>query len=100
LNYSKEIPYVLKLLPKNFLKTTNIIRIRSLIMVEREPQKELIGHKRRPLKKVGTEAREDLRNLEINIELYAKVNKPGYMNQMLELRLLDNPAVNEGSEKP
>jgi hypothetical protein len=28
------------------------------------------------------------------------VNKPGYMNQMLELRLLDNPAVNEGSEKP
>jgi GTP-binding protein Era len=46
LNYEKEIPYAVEIEPKNLLKTEDIIRIRSVIMVERETQKGIIiGHK-------------------------------------------------------
>jgi GTP-binding protein Era len=41
LNYSKEIPYAVEIVTEDFLRM-NIIRIRSLIMVERETQKELL----------------------------------------------------------
>jgi GTP-binding protein Era len=41
LNYSKEIPYAVEIVTEDFLRM-KIIRIRSLIMVERETQKELL----------------------------------------------------------
>ncbi|HQK41348.1 MAG TPA: KH domain-containing protein, partial [Flavobacterium alvei] len=57
----------------------NIIRIRSLIMVERETQKGIIiGHKGAALEQVGMEARADLEKFfgkQIHLELYVKVNK-------------------------
>ncbi|MDI9257539.1 MULTISPECIES: GTPase Era [Flavobacterium] len=79
LNYDKEIPYAVEIETEEFLEDTNIIRIRSVIMVERDTQKGIIiGHKGAALKKVGIQAREDLEKFfgkQIHIELYVKVNK-------------------------
>ncbi|WP_348822820.1 GTPase Era [Flavobacterium aestuarii] len=79
LNYSKEIPYAVEIVTEEFLEDDNIIRIRSVIMVERDTQKGIIiGHKGAALKKVGTDARADLEKFfgkQIHIELYVKVNK-------------------------
>jgi GTP-binding protein Era len=79
LNYSKEIPYAVEIVTEEFFEDENIIRIRSLIMVERETQKGIIiGHKGAALKKVGVDSRADLEKFfgkQIHIELYVKVNK-------------------------
>lgn len=79
LNYKKEIPYAVEVETEEFLEDTDIIRIRSVIMVERDTQKGiLIGHKGSALKKVGVQARADLEKFfdkQVHIELYVKVNK-------------------------
>ena len=79
LNYSKEIPYAVEIVTEEFFEDENIIRIRSLIMVERDTQKGIIiGHKGAALKKVGMDSRADLEKFfgkQIHIELYVKVNK-------------------------
>ena len=79
LHYSKEIPYAVEIVTEEFFEDDNIIRIRSLIMVERETQKGIvIGHKGEALKRVGVESRADLEKFfgkQIHIELYVKVNK-------------------------
>jgi GTP-binding protein Era len=79
LNYDKEIPYAVEIETEEFLEDEKIIRIRSVIMVERDTQKGIIiGHKGGALKKVGIQSREDLENFfgkQIHIELYVKVNK-------------------------
>ncbi len=79
LNYKKEIPYAVEIDTEEFFEDENIIRIRSVIMVERETQKGIIiGHKGAPLKRVGVQARKDLEKFfgkQIYLELYVKVNK-------------------------
>jgi len=79
IHYKKEIPYSVEVDTEEFEETEDIIRIRAIIMVERETQKGiLIGHKGLGLKRVGTEARKDLETFfqkKIFIELYVKVNK-------------------------
>ena len=79
LNYDKEIPYAVEIETEEFLEDDKIIRIRSVIMVERDTQKGIIiGHKGGALKKVGMQSREDLEKFfgkQIHIELYVKVNK-------------------------
>lgn len=79
LNYDKEIPYSCEVETEEFKEEDNIIRIKSVIMVERETQKGiLIGHKGAALKKVGMQAREDLEQFfakKIHIELFVKINK-------------------------
>lgn len=79
LNYDKEIPYACEVETEEFKEEENIIRIKSVIMVERETQKGIIiGHKGSALKKVGTQAREDLEQFfakKIHIEIFVKVNK-------------------------
>jgi GTP-binding protein Era len=79
LNYDKEIPYAVEIETEEFLEDENIIRIRSVIMVERETQKGiLIGHKGAALKKVGIQAREELEKFfgkQIYLETYVKINK-------------------------
>jgi len=79
LNYKKEIPYSVEVLTEEFKEDENIIRIRSIIMVERDSQKGIIiGHKGEALKKVGIQARKDLEAFfgkQIHIELFVKVNK-------------------------
>jgi len=79
IHYKKEIPYAVEVDTEEFFEEENIIRVRSVIMVERETQKGIIiGHKGSALKRVGVEARKDLEKFfgkQIHIELYVKVNK-------------------------
>ncbi len=79
MHYKKEIPYSVEIDTEEFYEEKKIIKIRSVIMVERNSQKGIIiGHKGASLKRVGTEARKDLEkffNKKIFLELYVKVNK-------------------------
>ncbi|WP_100612097.1 GTPase Era [Confluentibacter lentus] len=85
IHYKKEIPYAVEVDTEEFLEEDTIIRIRSVIMVERETQKGIIiGHKGAALKRVGVEARKDLElffGKQIHLELYVKVNKNWRSNQ-------------------
>ncbi|HAJ82486.1 GTPase Era, partial [Zunongwangia profunda] len=61
LHYKKEIPYAVEIDTEEFFEEEKIIRMRSIIMVERDTQKGIIiGHKGNALKRVGVEARADL----------------------------------------
>ena len=79
LHYKKEIPYAVEVDTEEFFEEEKIIRMRSVIMVERETQKGiLIGHKGKALKRIGSEARKDLEQFfdkQVHLELYVKVNK-------------------------
>jgi len=79
MHYKKEIPYAVEIDTEEFFEEENIIRMRSVIMVERETQKGIIiGHKGAALKRVGVEARKDLElffGKQVHLELYVKVNK-------------------------
>lgn len=79
LNYDKEIPYAVEIETEEFKEDDDIIRIRAVIMVERDTQKGIIiGHKGAAIKKVGIQAREDLEKFfgkQIYIEMFVKVNK-------------------------
>ena len=85
MHYKKEIPYAVEIETEEFLEEEKIIRIRSVIMVERDTQKGIIiGHKGAALKRVGVEARKDLEKFfgkQIHLELYVKVNKNWRSNQ-------------------
>lgn len=85
MHYKKEIPYAVEIETEEFLEEDEIIRIRSVIMVERETQKGIIiGHKGAALKRVGMEARKDLEAFfqkQIHLELFVKVNKDWRSNQ-------------------
>jgi GTP-binding protein Era len=84
-NYKKEIPYAVEVDTEEFKEEENLIRIRSVIMVERDTQKGIIiGHKGVALKRVGSDARKDLEKFfdkKIHLELYVKVNKNWRSNQ-------------------
>lgn len=79
INFKKEIPYSVEVVTESFDEEVNIIRIRSIIMVERNSQKGIIiGHKGDAIKKVGTDSRIDLEgffNKKIFLDLQVKVNK-------------------------
>jgi len=85
IHYKKEIPYSVEIDTEEFFEEENIIKIRSVIMVERDSQKGIIiGHKGTALKRVGTEARKDLEKFfgkKIFLELYVKVNKDWRSNK-------------------
>ena len=79
LRYQKEIPYAVEVLTEQFEETENIIRIRSVIVVERNSQKGIVvGSKGSSIKRVGIEARKTLESFfdkKIHLELFVKVNK-------------------------
>lgn len=79
IHYKKEIPYSVEVVTEEFEEDEKIIRIRSVILVERETQKGIIiGHKGSAIKRVGVEARRDLEKFfgkQVHIELYVKVSK-------------------------
>ncbi|HEY9183916.1 MAG TPA: GTPase Era [Salegentibacter sp.] len=79
MHYKKEIPYSVEIDTQEFFEEEKIIRMRSVIMVERDTQKGIIiGHKGAALKRVGVEARKDLEKFfgkQVHLELYVKVNK-------------------------
>jgi GTP-binding protein Era len=79
LRYQKEIPYAVEVVTEQFEETEKIIRIRSLIIVERNSQKGIIvGSKGSAIKSVGVGARKSLENFfgkKVHLELFVKVNK-------------------------
>ena len=79
LYYNKEIPYSVEVVTEDFKEEDNIIKIKSVIFVERDSQKGIIiGHKGNALKKIGTKARQGLEMFfgkKIYIELQVKVSK-------------------------
>ena len=84
-HYDKEVPYAVEVMTEEFKEEEKIIKIRSVIMVERETQKGiLIGHKGGALKKVGVGARKKLQAFfakKVHLELYVKVNKDWRSNE-------------------
>jgi len=87
--YSKEIPYSVEVITEEFNEETKIIKIRSVILVERETQKGIIiGHKGSALKRVGIGARKSLQQFfgkKIHLELYVKVSK-NWRSSTLQLK--------------
>ena len=77
--YQKEVPYSIEVLVEEFKEEADIIRIRAIIMVERDTQKGIvIGHKGESLKRLGTMARKDIElffEKKVFLQLYVKVEK-------------------------
>ena len=78
-NYEKEIPYCTEVVVESFKEDKTIIRIQTLIYVERDTQKAiLIGKKGSALKRTATEARKDMERFfgkKIYLETFVKVRK-------------------------
>ena len=79
LYYQKEIPYAAEVVVEEFKEGKTIIRIKSLIIVERNSQKGIIiGPKGAAIKRVGSMARRDLERFfgkKIFLEIFVKVEK-------------------------
>lgn len=77
--YQKEVPYSIEVLVEEFKDEADILRIRAIIMVERDTQKGIvIGHKGESLKRLGTMARKDIERFfekKVFLQLYVKVEK-------------------------
>ena len=77
--FQKEIPYSIEVAVEEFKEEKDIIRIRAIILVERDTQKGIvIGHKGESLKKLGTMARKDIElffEKKVFLQLYVKVEK-------------------------
>ena len=79
LNYKKEIPYSVEVDVEEFKEEEDIIRMRCIIYVARDSQKDiLIGHKGSRLKAVGIGARKQLEAFfakKVHVETFVKVKK-------------------------
>lgn len=77
LNTSEEIPHSVAVTIDRFKESDKIIDIHATIVVERLSQKKIIiGAKGAMIKKIGTEARKDIKNflgLPVYLELFVKV---------------------------
>jgi GTP-binding protein Era len=78
-NYEKEIRYCTEVVVESFKEEKAIIRIQTLIFVERETQKAiLIGKKGTALKRTATEARKEMERFfgkKVFLETFIKVRK-------------------------
>ena len=79
LYYQQEIPYAVEVVVELFKEEADIIRIKSLIICERDTQKGIIiGHQGQALKKVGSMARKDIERFfgkKVFLEMFVKVEK-------------------------
>lgn len=79
LYYKKEIPYAVEVIVEEFKDEKDLIKIRAVIICERETQKGIIiGNQGIAIKKVGSQARKDLERFfekQIFLELFVKVEK-------------------------
>ena len=79
LYYQKEIPYAVEVVVEEFKEDETMIRIKALIIVERDSQKGIIiGHRGQALKKVGAMARKDIERFfdkKVFLEMFVKVEK-------------------------
>ena len=78
-HYKKEVPYSTQAVVEEFKDEEKILRIRVNIFVERESQKPIIiGNKGAGIKRIGTEAREDIEEFfgkKVFLDLFVKVSK-------------------------
>jgi GTP-binding protein Era len=77
-NYSKEIPYSVEVIVEEYKDEPTIAKIRAVIYVERDSQKNIIiGKNGTCIQKVGTEARIDIENFiggkKVFLDLFVKV---------------------------
>jgi GTP-binding protein Era len=88
-NYKKEIPYSCEVAVVAFKEEENIIRISAEIYVERITQRAiLIGHKGESIKKVGTQAREEMEKFfgkKVFLEQFIKV-EPDWRSKAQKLK--------------
>jgi GTP-binding protein Era len=79
LHYEKEIPYSSEVIVESYKEEGQLARIRALIMVERDSQKNIIiGKGGAMLKRVGTEARLEIEafiGMKVFLETFVKVDK-------------------------
>ena len=76
--YSQEIPYISEVITESFKIRNKVLRISSIIIVERDSQKGIIiGNNGESIKKLGSESRKDLEDffskkvfLELNVKVY------------------------------
>lgn len=76
--YSQEIPYISEVITQSFKIRNKVLRISSMIIVERDSQKGIIiGNNGESIKKLGSESRKDLEDffrrkvfLELNVKVY------------------------------
>lgn len=89
LNYDKEVPYSTEVIVEKFDEQPQSIHIMAVIYVERDSQKGIIiGKGGAMLKKVGTQARQDIErffNKRVYLELFVKV-EPNWRNRDNKLR--------------
>ncbi|MCD8186213.1 MAG: GTPase Era [Rikenellaceae bacterium] len=89
LHYEKEIPYSVEISIDEYKEEPTIDRIGATIYVARDSQKGIIiGHQGKMLKKVGTQAREELEAFlqkKVFLQLHVKVN-PGWRDNDRALR--------------
>ena len=89
LNTSEEIPHSVPVTIDRFKESDKIIDIHATIVVERLSQKKIIiGAKGAMIKKIGTEARKDIKNflgLPVYLELFVKV-EDNWRNKKYQLK--------------
>ena len=89
LNTSEEIPHSVAVTIDRFKESDKIIDIHATIVVERLSQKKIIiGAKGTMIKKIGTEARKDIKNflgLPVYLELFVKV-EDNWRNKKYQLK--------------
>lgn len=89
LNTSEEIPHSVAVTTDRFKESDKIIDIHATIVVERLSQKKIIiGAKGAMIKKIGTEARKDIKNflgLPVYLELFVKV-EDNWRNKKYQLK--------------
>lgn len=77
--YDKEVPYSIEVVVEEFKEDDDIIRIRAVVMVERDSQKGIvIGKGGEKLKRLGTLARKDIERFfekKVFLQLFVKVEK-------------------------
>jgi len=79
LYYEKEIPYCTEVVVEEYKEEDDIVRIRCIIYVERDSQKNIIiGKKGSALRRVGSSARKDIERFierKVFLDLFVKVDK-------------------------
>lgn len=89
LNTSEEIPHSVAVTIDRFKESDKIIDIHATVVVERLSQKKIIiGAKGTMIKKIGTEARKDIKNflgLPVYLELFVKV-EDNWRNKKYQLK--------------
>jgi GTP-binding protein Era len=85
LNLKKEVPYACQVEVTDYIEEDDIIKIRAVIIVERDSQKGImIGAKGRQLKYIGMDARKDIEKFvdkKVFLETFVKVDKDWRQNE-------------------